>query len=370
METALTTILLSLPDFAVAAVDVAEDIFLFSPGFQLMLGDIKPRNLADLTRIAPLFDEEGGQPLTTGEWPLNRGCRGQVVVDLIAATQHSDGTWHYLRFNCAPLRAQDHTIIGAVALVQDVTAERRLRHHQADLRDRLIATINHYFRTPLSLVLGNAEVLEDLRGDLPTDTQRSIEALARGAKQLHKLTRAVSELVELDAAHDLDVTDSDVCECVQRALAEQQRAASEADVELRLRGPEHLVHRCDPLLVERAVGAVLRNAIQHGPAGSTITVTVASNGNGARVEVVDQGPGIPAQDVDRLLKPFETGDREDGQGLGLALADTIVTAHGGTLRLTPNDPTGLRVELTIPEPTYPPAQLAPPAWETGPPPGK
>ena len=351
MEKALAEILLGLPDLAVAAVDASENVVMFSPGFRHLLGDIDPSSLTDLVRTVPLYGEEG--PLTPQERPLFRASGGQIVRDLVAAAQHTDGTWRYLRFNAAPIRDQDNAIRGAIALVQDITAEHRQHAHQAQVRAKLITTINHHFRTPLSLVLGHAEILEDFRTGLPPEVQRSIEALARGAKTLHNLTRAVSELVELDCAYDLDLSTADLCQNLKRVLADQQHAAAEAGVSMRFRGPENLELRCDPILIERAVGALLHNAVQHAPAGTTVTVEVGSSRDGARVDVTDLGPGIPVHDVERLLQPFETGPETgsgDGRGLGLALAQTVVTAHGGTLTLTPNDPTGLRAELIIPEP--------------------
>jgi PAS domain S-box-containing protein len=351
MEKALAGILMSLPDIAVATVDSGENVVMFSPGFRQLLGDVDPKNLTDLMRAVPLYD--GERPLTLQERPLFRASGGHIVRDLVAAAQHTDGTWRYLRFNAAPMRGNGDTIRGAITLVQDITAEHRQYQHQAKLRADLITTINHHFRTPLSLVLGHAEILEDFRIDLPPQVQRSIEALTRGAKTLQNLTRAVSELVELDSAHDLDLTTLDICQHLQHVLTGHQHAAAEAGVCLRFEGPEHYELCCDPILIERAVGALLDNAVQHAPAGTTVTLEVGPRPNGVGVAVVDTGYGIPVHDLERLLQPFETGTQTDdaeGRGLGLSLAHTIVAAHGGTLTLTPNDPTGLRAELIIPEP--------------------
>lgn len=355
MQKALTEILLSLPDIAVAAVDAGDNLTMISPGLQRILGDVDPANLADLIRTIPFYD--GERLLTHQERPLVRATGGHIVRDLVVTAEHTDGTWRYLRINAAPLREPDDAIRGAIALFQDITAEHRHDQRQARLRERLITTLNHHFRTPLSLVLGNAEVLEDLRIDLPPEVQRSIEALARGAKKLHDLTRAVSELVEFDSAHDLDLTSADICQRLRHVLARQQRGAVEAGVNLRFGGPEHLELRCDPILIGRAVGALVRNAVQHAPAGTTVTVQVGPSRTGVRIGVTDTGPGIAIQDIDRLLEPFEIGEArgaDDGRrrGLGLALAKAIVTAHGGTLTLAPNAPTGLHAAITIPAPAH------------------
>lgn len=352
MQDALTELLASLTDVAVATSDTDGHIVMFSPGFTKILGDLHPETLDELNRLVPLYDEHQDHRLATLERPLTRATRGEIVRDLVATARHLDGTWRVLRFNAAPLRGPGDTIRGAMALVQDVTAEHRLRRYQAGIRDRLIATINHHFRTPLSLVLGHAEILEDFREDLPSDAQRSIDALTRGAMQLHNLTRAVSELVELADASDLVLARSDLCHHLRLVLTAQRPVAAEAGVTLRLLGPERLELKFDAVLIGRAVGALVRNAIQHAPVDSTVTVAVSASRAGALITVIDAGPGIPTDDRARLLQPFETGFGTNvaswGRGLGLALAHAIITAHGGTLTLTGNDPTGLCAELTIP----------------------
>lgn len=116
--------------------------------------------------------------------------------------------------------------------------------------------------------------------------------------------------------------------------------------------PVHLRVTADLDLLQRTTGALIRNAIQHAPTGSRVTIEATTSGSPARIVVTDQGPGLPATEINRLLHPFETGeaaaDKPATLGLGLALAQTVARAHGGDLNLTPNHPTGLLAELTIP----------------------
>ena len=82
-----------------------------------------------------------------------------------------------------------------------------------------------------------------------------------------------------------------------------------------------------------------------------MTVSLAANASHATVAVVDQGSGVRAEQIDRLLRPFERGEtaRSDstGAGLGLPIVDRIARMHAGSLRLLPNRPRGLRAEMTI-----------------------
>jgi two-component system osmolarity sensor histidine kinase EnvZ len=108
--------------------------------------------------------------------------------------------------------------------------------------------------------------------------------------------------------------------------------------------------------LDRAFDNLLVNAARYGrdPASGRLAVTVslATDGREAVVSVADCGPGVPADQIDRLLRPFERGDAarsgSGGAGLGLPIVHRIARLHGGALRLVANSPHGLRAELTFP----------------------
>jgi two-component system osmolarity sensor histidine kinase EnvZ len=81
-------------------------------------------------------------------------------------------------------------------------------------------------------------------------------------------------------------------------------------------------------------------------------VSLASDGQDAVISVADHGPGVPTEQIDRLLRPFERGDSArsggGGAGLGLPIVQRISRLHGGSLRLLANSPSGLRAEMTLP----------------------
>ena len=352
MEQELMDLLMSSSDIAVAVSDADGRIVVFSPGFKTILGEVHPRTVAELTESVVVFDEKTERRLMPDERPLTRALRGEVVRDLVVTARHTDGTRRYPRFNTAPVRGPGGAVRGGIALVQDVSIQHRQQVRQTQLRERLITTINHHFRTPLTLVLGNIELLEEFRPGLPPHAQRGADALTRGADELHDLIRAVSELVELDAAQDLRVRHGDLGERLQREMAAQEGAAAARGVTVCLEVPAHLMVSADLGLLQRAAGALIRNAIQHAPSGSRVTIGASTSAGVARIAVTDQGPGIPAAEIDRLLHPFETvedaADKPVRLGLGLALVETVATAHGGGLVIEPNHPTGLRAELRIP----------------------
>ena len=108
--------------------------------------------------------------------------------------------------------------------------------------------------------------------------------------------------------------------------------------------------------LDRALDNLLVNAVRYGrdPASGRLdlTVSLATDGQDAVLAVADRGPGVPAEQIDRLLRPFERGDNarsgSGGAGLGLPIVQRIARLHGGSLRLLANAPHGLRAELTLP----------------------
>jgi signal transduction histidine kinase len=121
--------------------------------------------------------------------------------------------------------------------------------------------------------------------------------------------------------------------------------ALDGDPEVRLRADEHRLHQVFANLVS--------NAVRHSPEGGRVQVSIASYDGRARFEVADQGPGIPAEEAERVFERFYRSDHartatEGGSGLGLAIARWIVELHGGTIRAEPVQPHGCRMVVELP----------------------
>lgn len=103
----------------------------------------------------------------------------------------------------------------------------------------------------------------------------------------------------------------------------------------------------DPEQFRQALVNILDNAIEAAPAGSEVTVSLRREGDTAVVEVADQGPGLAVDDPELLFQPFFS-TKGRGSGVGLAVVQRIVSDHGGTVRLEPNRPTGVRAAIRLP----------------------
>jgi signal transduction histidine kinase len=125
----------------------------------------------------------------------------------------------------------------------------------------------------------------------------------------------------------------------------------EAGYAVQMREAEPIVYTCQPAALKRAVRNLLDNAVKYGKSG---TIEVRHLSNAIEINVDDEGPGVPQQELTRVLEPFyrleqsrshETG----GVGLGLAIAQAIVQSHGGSLRLTNRPTGGLRATIVLPD---------------------
>jgi PAS domain S-box-containing protein len=183
---------------AIAACDAEGRLTLLSRALQEMFGlTFEPVAEGEVPRVFRLFREDGTTPLPPDEVPLARARAGEFVRDAVVAAHDCSGALIYLRCNGAPLLDGDR-ITGAVVIAHDVTAETLAAQRAEALRERLVATINHEFRTPLAALLGHAELIRDHAGDLDPELTKWLEAIERSAWKLRDLVLEASELVSCE----------------------------------------------------------------------------------------------------------------------------------------------------------------------------
>lgn len=237
--------------------------------------------------------------------------------------------------------------------LQDANQERE--RFDAERRE-LTASISHDLRTPLGSIRAMAEALDD--GVVSAADEQS-EYYRRIRHETERLARMIDELFELaqiDAgALQLDrqrLPLQDVATEVVEAMAALARQA-EVDLRLEVTGEPTEVE-FDGALMERAIGNLVRNALEHTPAGQAVNVAVESESDAVRLAVHNEGSSIPAEDIDRIWDRFYRGSASrardsrggaDGAGLGLAIVKGIVETHGGSVDAA--SPTGAGTTFTI-----------------------
>jgi two-component system sensor histidine kinase KdpD len=225
--------------------------------------------------------------------------------------------------------------IERVRLVEDL--DRAERAAETDrLRQALLTSISHDLRTPLSSVLGAATTLRDLDEALPHDAK--VDLLATIIEESERLNRFIVNLLDMTrleaGAVAASLTPQDVGESVDTAL--RRLGSILAGHQVRLDLPTTLpALRLDPVLFEQVLVNLLDNAAKYAPEGSIVTVRGISDRDQVRLQILDEGDGLPEADVERVFDKFYRVRKSDsvraGTGLGLAIARGFVEAMGGTL---------------------------------------
>jgi two-component system, NtrC family, sensor histidine kinase GlrK len=218
-----------------------------------------------------------------------------------------------------------------------------------ELKSDFLSHVSHELATPLVAMRETNElVLEGLAGPLTAEQQRMLELNRDGALRLSAMIRRILDLSRLEAgAMEYDFETLEVGSLLRTAVDEFAAAAQERDIELQLVMPAEVVRvRCDRDRLLQVWENLLSNAIKFGPAGSRVKVTLTvpdaaparsverrKAGSRAVVTVSDEGPGVPAEQRQRIFDKFHRGSRQGshGFGLGLAISREIVTAHGGRI---------------------------------------
>jgi signal transduction histidine kinase len=224
--------------------------------------------------------------------------------------------------------------LGEVRVVHDVTRERS----DAEARAAFISQISHELRAPLQHILGFASIISDVE-DLPEEDLRRFFGHIKD--EVDQLTRLVDDLVELsriDTGHfSIHPEEVELGSLIRDAVARLQPRAALKSVSLDYRLPSDSVWtRTDPGRLTQVIVNLTGNAIKFTPPQGHVTVSVSSRGKHAQVDVRDNGPGIPLEEVDRIFDRFYQGSinsrqRHAGMGLGLYISREIIRALGGRI---------------------------------------
>ena len=228
-------------------------------------------------------------------------------------------------------------------------------HQQAaealGLRDAFVSAAAHDLRTPLTNILGRADLLQmHLQGGRPLDPawlQTQTTALRYSAKRMQALVEEIADAARLQEGQrvPLHLSAVDVGAIVQTVVAQMEAPRVTMEV-----GPTGRV-RGDAARLERVIENVLHNALKYSPAHHPVSVTVGQEGAWVVVQVQDQGVGIPQDEVAHVFTRYyraSTADGIPGTGLGLAGSKHIVEQHGGYIMLESTLGTGTTVTLYLP----------------------
>jgi NtrC-family two-component system sensor histidine kinase KinB len=253
------------------------------------------------------------------------------------------------RIRATPMRSDEGELLGAVAVLEDVTYLRELD----TMKTEFIGVAAHELRTPVtSLLLGNELLLEGAVGDLNPEQKEMIQVQKDDLSRLEKLTRDLLDVTRLD--QKTMKTRKEVLPAAELFRATQkdlEPAARSAGVSLEFKEAEGVGPVfADRVQILRVLINLTTNAIRHTPSGGRVEVTVQKQGNQVSFRVSDSGEGIPPEYLERIFERFVQvpGATQGGAGLGLSIARKIVKNHGGDMKVESEFGKGSVFTFTLP----------------------
>ena len=235
---------------------------------------------------------------------------------------------------CTPLRDPQDSPIGLLLVLGDVTPMRRLENMRRDFA----ANVSHEIKTPLTAIKGFVETLYHGQVDDPDEAHRFLGIIDRHVQRLSILIEDLMQLsrIEKEAENpEMPMPVEEIGPVVANAVDLCREAAAARQIAVDYQPPRTTLRgRIAAPLIERAVVNLIDNAIKYSEPGAQVTVVLSADAQGCRIQVTDQGPGIPRQHLDRLFERFYRVDKArsrklGGTGLGLAIVKHIAQAHGG-----------------------------------------
>jgi signal transduction histidine kinase len=216
------------------------------------------------------------------------------------------------------------------------------------LSRNFLMTVSHELRTPLTAIRGHVSALREGVIDDPAQQEASLEVIGEEAMRLERLVGDVLDLAKLDA-HRFTVLHEEVdmerlSERAYAAFGEEARRR-EIDYRLDVRAKPVIVTDGDRVL--QIIVNLLSNAFRWTPEGGRIELELSAENGSVSVAVADTGPGIAAEERDRIFRPFWSRDGA-GTGLGLAIARELAVALGGQIVLETGPGAGSRFALVLP----------------------
>lgn len=299
--TALTVILVVVAGLTILIVAIALSI-------------VVRRNLRPLDRVAGVAQRVASQPMSQGD---------VEIVDRV----HPEDT-------------DPHTEVGRVGdslntLLGHIQGALAARQYSEDQLRRFIADASHELRTPLASIRGYAQLSIGEGAPMTPTQERSFDRIAAESERMSSLVDDLLLLARLDAGQTLR---RDPVSLTLLAIDATSDAHAVDDThEWRLEVAEEQIEVTgDENRLRQVIANLLRNARTHTPPGTVVITSLTTTDTHAVLEVSDNGPGIDADVQDRLFERFARGDhsrnRDAGStGLGLSIAQAIVTAHGGSI---------------------------------------
>ena len=315
-------------------------------------------------------------PLTETSQTLDRLLGIEVLVSALVLAALAAASWWLIKRDLRPLEhmaetadaiaagdlsqrvepAEPRTEVGRLGLslnamlvqIEQAFAERAATE---DKLRRFLADASHELRTPLTSIRGYAELFERGAKDDPEDLATAMRRIEEESKRMGVMVEELLVLARLGEGRQPEREPVDLTRIVSDAVADARVAAP--DRKISLDPADGTIVMGDDHQLRQVLANLLANAREHTPAGTPVHVTLTAADGQAALAVVDEGPGLPAGEADKVFEPFYRADPSrtrdtGGAGLGLAIVAAIVEAHGGTVAAASEPNVGATFTVRLP----------------------
>lgn len=260
-----------------------------------------------------------------------------------------------------PIRAEERSLVevfaGQMALalqgmrLTEVARDARLEAEGAASRAALFSSVTHDLRTPLSSITASVTSLLDEQTEFaPEDRRELLDTIRHEAARLNRLVANLLDLSRMRAGALVPSKEIvSIDEVIGGVLTRLTPVLRDHELRVTVRDdlPEVAV---DVVQLDQVLTNLVENAAKFSPAGSPITLTVAGWRGGVQVRVADKGPGIPAEEREKVFDAFVRGESPvaSGSGLGLAIARAIIAAHEGRIWIEDSPGGGCTIVFELP----------------------
>jgi PAS domain S-box-containing protein len=311
------------------------------------------------SRFYPTEDVEAGKPAYELKVASERGRFEDEGWRI-----RKNGSRFWANVVVTALRDGTRRLRGFAKITRDITEHKRTQElmvhakeeaeRASKFKDQFLSTMSHELRTPLNAVLGFSDLLADERyGPLNDRQRRYIDHIHTGGKHLLKLITDILDLSKIEAGRmELTREDVAVASAFTEVISALYPLAEKKSQALLQRVEPNLHVHADAMRFKQVLTNLIGNAVKFTPEGGRIELVARQVHNQVKIEVRDNGPGIPLEQQQRIFEAFvrltQPGNTTEGTGLGLAITARLVELHGTTLGIESQPGEGASFYFSLP----------------------
>lgn len=326
---------------------------VFNPAAENIFGRIVSMDPAKWSEHYGIFEADCKTPVPLENQPLARAMRGEVVDDMevfVRNAEHPNGIW--ILATARTIDAETYSFKGGMVVCRDISDKKEAEKRVSEF----YSTVSHELRTPLTSIRASLGLIEGGIGGEVSDKAKKLVVIARQASdRLIRLINDILDISKIEAGKfELSKKTVESHTLVQKTVDGITGMAEERKVsiikELKTGGPLD----CDEDRIIQILTNLISNAIKFSPKESAVTLRLEPGTPGFfRFSVIDQGPGIPKEQMHKLFGKFQQLDSSDsrkneGTGLGLAISKALVESHGGKMGVDSEVGKGSRFWVELP----------------------